>query len=672
MRFEFRDAALSLSALTFTHLLSSAAAVDKSHCTLYMAPSSTAGSDDGGPEAAVVLGMYTGIDIEPGTTIGLPEVVIPIIDIDLHANDEQRKERFFEGQSDFSWTSITIHANFDIFPAPPGSPGANEGMGLLAMMPGIGSLANQHVTSHTNAEFNSESLLNRIPSAKSSASGDSASVLPNYGSSTQYHNMTLESLKFIPAGMEILVNNLGRESEDVVLDAKDYDDADEALRKINEFMQTKVNSIPSVSGEKKQEIYSYLLSTLHIAGTPGANFDAEYTESTMDAIAKIMPKNPSDVERIMNAGGLFREDYPDSFKSNEWLEENGQCLDGIYPGTSTIDAEKGAFATRDIPKKGLISPAPLLLIHDKEYLDMFPTTFKGERHMFASRLNQDRDGNTESPITQQLLINYCFSHPQSSLLFYPYGMTMNLINHKPTGQGANAKLVWTKASYHDNDLLEDDASYLKEEVDAVVALGMDVVATRDIGADEEIFLDYGPEWQQAFEVHAKGWDYDRVWATQAVELNRSQKELGPFLTAPERKEIVSRGEEDPVPENIMTGCFMSFEGEKDNEQLQPTGDVDGLPLFRFNEKETTHAGRHLRKCEVHDREKTEDDDDSRHHYMVYIYEDYLTREGFVENFPHDFITFVDRPYTSVSHSTDSFRHPIMIPSDIFPESWRDL
>lgn len=45
---------------------------------------------------------------------------------------------------------------------------------------------------------------------------------------------------------------------------------------------------------------------------------------------------------------------------------------------------------------------------------------------------------------------------------------------------------------------------------------------------------------------------------------------------------------------------------------------------------------------------------------------------FVKHFPHQFIKFVRRPYTSDQHIPWAFRHPIVFSDDIFPSQWKDL
>lgn len=122
------------------------------------------------------------------------------------------------------------------------------------------------------------------------------------------------------------------------------------------------------------------------------------------------------------------------------LEVHGKCLDNIRYGKSNIPhAGRGAFATRSIRSEsvifimellcllylfnmtfavsytegGLVAPAPLLHIPDRDILTMY-----------AEKLD-DRTGeeyrDISKPIGHQLLVNYCFGHKASSILLCPYG-----------------------------------------------------------------------------------------------------------------------------------------------------------------------------------------------------------------------------------------------------------
>jgi len=154
------------------------------------------------------------------------------------------------------------------------------------------------------------------------------------------------------------------------------------------------------------------------------------------------------------------------------LKTNGICLDNIRPGLSTISgAGRGAFSTRYIPKGNVIAPAPLIPIRSR---DSLKTTW-----FITNATTNER----EFIFGHQLLRIYCLGHTNSSLLFFPYAPTVNLINHDP--EKPNVKLQWSQSSLHyGKEWLEYPLDEFKEVDHA--GLLLEYVATRDIEIGKEI------------------------------------------------------------------------------------------------------------------------------------------------------------------------------------------
>jgi len=89
-------------------------------------------------------------------------------------------------------------------------------------------------------------------------------------------------------------------------------------------------------------------------------------------------------------------------------------------------------------------------------------------------------------------LNYAYRHPSSSAKFYPYAPHVNLINHNRTNP--NVAIQWSS-----NEYFEDCIYHLCQRNDA--HFSWDYVALRDISIGEEIFLDYGKEWDEAWQKH---------------------------------------------------------------------------------------------------------------------------------------------------------------------------
>ena len=79
-----------------------------------------------------------------------------------------------------------------------------------------------------------------------------------------------------------------------------------------------------------------------------------------------------DLEEILDAGGSAKQNYQDTIKNQEWMDKNGQCIDNIRDGISRIpDAGRGAFASRDIKRGSLVSPAPLVHLANRTSLTIY-------------------------------------------------------------------------------------------------------------------------------------------------------------------------------------------------------------------------------------------------------------------------------------------------------------
>jgi hypothetical protein len=153
-------------------------------------------------------------------------------------------------------------------------------------------------------------------------------------------------------------------------------------------------------------------------------------------VLNALPAKLTEVGNIMSSGGTGKQHLKSSIRDLAWLEEHGQCLDNIRDGISTNpDAGRGAFANRFIPKGSLVGPAPLIHVPDKAMLKMYAEKNSPDD---GERVVPDLDG----PTTDQLILNYCFSHEDSTLLLCPYGVLTSLINH--SSHEANARIVWSK------------------------------------------------------------------------------------------------------------------------------------------------------------------------------------------------------------------------------------
>lgn len=329
----------------------------------------------------------------------------------------------------------------------------------------------------------------------------------------------------------------------------------------------------------------------------------------------------------------------DSIRSLEWLQEHGTCGDNLRQDLSTIEqAGNGAFATRNLAKDSIVAQMPLIHISNSSIFDMYHFT-------------DLRSLQTEHKIMQrQLQVNYCLWHTTSTLLLCPYGPGTSLINHNQTL--ANVKLQWgdPKRGNHEPQLLERPIEHFAK--DSTAKLAMELIATRDIEEGEEVFLDYGDEWEAAWQTHVCLWkpiqNADRY--ISAYQMNEDER----LLTVFEQLHY-------PYPSNVNLYCDVNFFSRIDWVALENEGKVifttsneKFLPceVLRYREIKSS-----LRYTAVVTRSATDGEPE---------------RFEKLTDAPREAFLFRDRPYSSDMFQPNAFRHPMMIPDEMFPEMWMNL
>lgn len=373
-------------------------------------------------------------------------------------------------------------------------------------------------------------------------------------------------------------------------------------------------------------------------------------------------------------------------RSMDWIKQNGKCLDNIYPDKSTIpQAGRGAFAQRSIKKGELITPIPLLQIMNKTNATMYGTTTTHNGY-------QVRD--EDDVIGQHLLLNYCFTHAESSILLCPstYGA---LINHDSANP--NAMYKWS-SSWDSTTQQWLQMTYTDIEDQHYKGLSLDIIATRDILPGEEIFFNYGIEWETAWNKHVQ---------TYTPDLQKTS--ASSFQMNADSHPIRTVTEQTPYPSNIMTVCYY----HEDVDKAPPDGDSIIQPLMSDYEEDdsllfdyqqqlllntTLTITQSVQNYSIpfHDLINSIDNnaifeaksywpckayEQTSSEYTVRIYQspvyedtEWTEHESykFVTNYPRKFIHFVNRPYQSDSFLGNAFRHAIHIRDDLFPPAWKNI
>lgn len=137
----------------------------------------------------------------------------------------------------------------------------------------------------------------------------------------------------------------------------------------------------------------------------------ERIEKEMIPASSSASSSPSQHQESNSIGDKMNKDNNNNQyhhgRSLAWLEENGSCLDNLQMKQSTNPhAGRGAFASRYIPKGAVVAPAPVIQITDRQSMSMFKVKTDPVRGDVVER-------------SEQLLLNYCFGHVNSSILLYP-------------------------------------------------------------------------------------------------------------------------------------------------------------------------------------------------------------------------------------------------------------
>lgn len=455
---------------------------------------------------------------------------------------------------------------------------------------------------------------------------------------------------------------------------------------------------------------SNLLDMFHKKDIPWKKIvasDSSIFAPVTDRVNKILPKSKADLDQILKSSKnsidpselslAIAKEMSVEKRSVEWIRKNGFCLDNMMIERSiNPQAGKGAFAQRSMVKGEVIVPAPMLLIKDRDALRI--PAFEGER--------------------MQLLVNYCFGHDDSSLLLCPYSNAL-LLNHcsdrrpnlHPCGinRGPNAEYRWSKeqnSSWLDKSL--EELKQIKERI----PLSLDIIATRDIEPGEELYIDYGQKWEEAWDQHLYNWSpideespepwKERLKWKSAKELNDA---LGPLREAPNFSEKFISMDDRGV---LFTGCFYNPNDDseerfwehlhRDEESWEdmevenivskfgtPANDVfaieDSLDDINPSTPFSSYFDGSFWPCVVtEDEEGLSNDNEDGGYYTVRIVQsphrdaaswERMDVPRIITSYPRSSIRHFYLQYESDLHLRNAFRRHVDLKDEIFPPQWKN-
>ena len=625
-------------------------------CLLYLAQSTI-------PNAG--LGMFTGTTLSPGQLIGRSgDMAFPTTDQDWH-NSPSVGDFSSKSEADYHWplTNYDWHAK-DIGME-------NEAEDISVTVTGFGAAPNCHFR-----------LLNSDEGpAVYDGGGLDRYTSPGAGAISTWVNRTTTAAWDVQAGSELFVDYgpnwfLSRPHVfGLVPLSENYERAQEFLKRYGNLLvgsndlEDLVAKKMRLSGEAQKDLWDIIKNFPYITRERQA-----------------LPDFYADAIRAIH-GDIQSVEVENSMRSLDYLEEHGKCVDNIVPGNSTIPhAGRGAFSTRFIPKGGLVAPAPLVHIADKSTVNMY-----GE--MIGPNGNIVR--NESEVLGKQIILNYMFGHPNSTVLLFPYSSNVAYINHHSTK--FNAKLQWTKdfQFFHHADWLNKSVEFLEDQWTS--GLMLEYIATRDIQPGEEVLIDYGTEWQQAWDEHVKNWksippekDFNNL--THWTKKTSSNRGKAGYVRAEvfdnDLKSPIRTEEEqltDPYPHCVEVQCLVSIGHDASYLHAPQT-----IPLFKrmwIEERDNDSDGDLLfHPCNITWRHNKKDlyessEDDENYHEYEYdaelsirkTFEDVIIHEThIITNIPWKAIRFYNRPYTSDVFLKQAFRHAMGLPHDLWPEAWINM
>lgn len=283
--------------------------------------------------------------------------------------------------------------------------------------------------------------------------------------------------------------------------------------------------------------------------------------------------------------------------------------------------------------------------------------------------------------------NYCFADPESTVLLCPYGAGVNYLNHPSDKRRVNVRIRWAQQQHfvgeeennnnNNKNLYHNHTLVTHGSLDDLIAtqhkshLAWEYVTTQDVQPDEELFLDYGPEWHAAWIQHQTQQRDPNDNYISARQYNRLFHDL-PLRTMEQVKY-------DPYPDNLHLRCHTHLQWEPADRQAE----------YVWAEKDRGLACRVLHRFVEHNNNNQEvllytvqlelhlPSDAARRRRLPPIVDPHAAAHtNFVwvtrTDVPHSALRFFDRPYTTPwSRSSTAFRHPIGMPPGLFPEQWKN-
>lgn len=581
----------------------------QSTCSLYLAPSTIPGAG---------VGIFTSKALSQGDTVGFGDLMTPLIDLYWHHNKEYMKvgHPYF----DYVWEGGKGRQALESSDLQAGS--------VLLMGFGLEAAINCHLA-----------LVN-ADSPKVIYDDYHASLLhrsrdPGAGAFTPYLSGVTRMEYPVPKNGELF---------------KFYSD-NWFVQRAKEFGLVPLsNDYVMADGliEKFASIFPEARNPLTLQGMHTDLWDLMANFPYESRVTNAIPKYHDQISLAIT-DRIWEPYVQEARITTEELRQKGRCLDNISHGPSSIkQAGRGAFATTALKAGSVITGSPMLHTQNDSLFQMYESVHS---ELTTGEYLEGDLIDRKAIRTYQTALNYCWKHPQSTMLLCPYGSGVNFINHNATL--ANVNVQWAP-----DGQIGHNSSFLGLGFDNIfqtskARLSFDYVALRDIQEGDELFLDYGSHWERAWQEHAGSFKPSSPEDYQSAHDINLDGENSVVLTEEEQRL-------ESYPSNVELRCHILVESS--SMYVMPaeirlyswTSRDIGLPCQVLSRSKETAIGTIV--------------------YDVVIYSEHDASNGScsrVKGVTRTGLQFFDRPYTTDIHLPETFRQPIGIPDQLFPAAWKN-
>jgi hypothetical protein len=655
-------------------------------CGLYLAESIIPGAG---------LGLFTTQSYENGERLRVPaDILIPF------GSDGEDDDAALGALGNYHWGPLVESHHLNQ---------VNEGTYWYDLVSGFGSAPNHDVhyenAYHTERDVDGP-LYDHVHRAN-----------PGSDAYTPFHHLPVDATKDIKAGSELLIsygdNYFKHRDYGVYLGVPDESSYDKAKFLMKKFIASHEAQTAAEAAAKEIEIDAATGMTNAVKAAE-VRQDADAVQQDQDnrqekellkvkwdelrskADLRTQSALPQDVEKVLQSNGT-QFSLGEGTRPIEEIKEHGQCIDKIRIESSAIfEAGRGGFANVAIGEGEVLSP--------------FAVAQLNRTMQFSENIDNIPDAASE-----RLLLNYCIGHPESTLLLYPYITSTMVINHaSPTsGPGKptpNAKLQLSTWKHANQQAFEMTTHEITNH-EFAVGVVYDLVATKEIAPGEEIYMDYGNAWQEAWDAHVESWrpfvselEGDEVIEPLVamghceqdglLDYTENQEDGTPNLVVPgcisshpkARNMIVHPPSVDDTDTIVTTGCFYFPRWDLLPNQSTSNPKDQLMVSWTHATEDGTTAG--LFPCQILAVQKaTDDDQEPLYTAMVLLDHDMdgwrqdETQVQLVHSLPRRAIRRITQEWRQhdtldhkeyISTTPIPFRHYIQVPDEAFPLAWRDL